>query len=217
MSASRSAEPIVNAIEQEPPAEPSAESSSERLAVVAILRELLQTEQEPPAEPSAEPSSERLPELVAILRELLQTEQEPPAEPSSERIAELVERAADLQEQLRAVLDELQTLLGDPDRVAGNSTGPIRIGGAVRAPAKIQHISPVYPPDAQTARVQGVVILEATVSSTGEVTDVEVLRSVPLLDEAAVAAVRQWRYEPTLVDGVAVPVLMTVTVNFQLR
>ena len=217
VSASRSAEPIVNAIEQEPPAEPSAESSSERLAVVAILRELLQTEQEPPAEPSAEPSSERLPELVAILRELLQTEQEPPAEPSSERIAELVERAADLQEQLRAVLDELQTLLGDPDRVAGNSTGPIRIGGAVRAPAKIQHISPVYPPDAQTARVQGVVILEATVSSTGEVTDVEVLRSAPLLDEAAVAAVRQWRYEPTLVDGVAVPVLMTVTVNFQLR
>jgi TonB family protein len=186
------------------------------LSVVAILRELLQTEQEPPAEPSAEPSSERL-SVVAILRELLQTEQEPPAEPSSERIAELVERAAALQEQLQAVLDELQTLIGDPDRVAGNSTEPIRIGGGVRAPAKIGDVAPVYPAEARTARVQGVVILEATVSSTGEVTDVEVLRSVPLLDEAAVAAVRQWRYEPTLVDGVAVPVLMTVTVNFALR
>ena len=213
VSASRFVEPIVNAIEQEPPAEPSAESSSERLAVVAILRELLQTEQEP----SAEPSSERLAELVAILRELLQTEQEPPAEPSSERIAELVERAAALQEQLQAVLDELQTLIGDPDRVAGNSTEPIRIGGGVRAPAKIGDVAPVYPAEARTARVQGVVILEATISSTGEVTGVEVLRSVPLLDEAAVAAVSQWRYEPTLVDGVAVPVLMTVTVNFALR
>ena len=48
-------------------------------------------------------------------------------------------------------------------------------------------------------------------------TDVKVLRSVPLLDEAAIEAVRQWRYTPTFVDGVAVPVIMTVTVNFQLR
>ena len=47
--------------------------------------------------------------------------------------------------------------------------------------------------------------------------DVEVLRSVPLLDEAAVAAVRQWRYEPTLVDGEPVSILMTLTINFQLR
>ena len=217
VSASRFAESIGNAVEQEPPAQPSAEPSSERLAeLAAILRELLQVEQEPPAQPSSERLAELL-ERAAVFRELLQVEQEPPAQPSSERIAELVERAAVLQEQLRAVLDELQTLLGDADRVAGNSTGPIRIGGGVRAPTKIRDVAPVYPPDARTARVQGVVILETTVSSTGEVTDVEVLRSVPLLDEAAVAAVRQWRYEPTLVDGVAVPVLMTVTLNFQLR
>ena len=65
--------------------------------------------------------------------------------------------------------------------------------------------------------MQGVVILEATIGPTGTVTDVNVLRSVPLLDEAAVAAVRQWQYTPTLLNGVPVPVIMTVTVNFSLR
>ncbi len=144
-------------------------------------------------------------------------EQEQPAGPSSEQIAELVARAAALQEQLQAVLDELQALLGDSDRSAGGSDEPFRVGGGIRPPAKIVNADPVYPPEAREARVQGVVIMEATISRTGEVSDVEVLRSVPLLDEAAVAAVRQWRYEPTLVDGEPVSILMTVTMNFRLR
>ena len=143
--------------------------------------------------------------------------QEQPAEPSSEQIAELVARAAALQEQLRAVLDELQALLGDSGRSAGGPDEPFRIGGGIRPPAKIVNADPVYPPEAREARVQGVVIMEVTLSRTGEVSDVEVLRSVPLLDEAAVAAVRQWRYEPTLVDGEPVSILMTVTMNFRLR
>ena len=144
-------------------------------------------------------------------------EQEQPAEPSSEQIAELVARAAALQEQLQAVLDELQALLGDSDRSAGGSDEPFRIGGGIRAPRKVADVAPVYPPEAQEARVQGVVVMELTLSRTGEVSDVEVLRSTPLLDEAAVAAVRQWRYEPTLVDGEPVSILMTVTMNFRLR
>ena len=144
-------------------------------------------------------------------------EQEQPAEPSTEQIAELVERAAALQEQLQAVLDELQALLGDSDRPAAGSDEPFRIGGGIRPPAKIVNADPVYPPEAREARLQGVVIMEVTLSPTGEVSDVEVLRSVPQLDEAAVAAVRQWRYEPTLVDGEPVPILLTVTVNFMLR
>ncbi len=64
--------------------------------------------------------------------------------------------------------------------------------------------------------MQGVVILEATINESGAVSDVRVLRSIPLLDQAAIDAVRQWQYEPTLVDGAAVPVLVTVTVNFSL-
>ena len=143
--------------------------------------------------------------------------QEQPAEPSSEQIAELVARAAALQEQLQAVLDELQALLGGSDRPAGGSDEPFRVGGGIRPPMKVLDVSPVYPPEAREARVQGVVILEITLSRTGEVSDVEVVRSTPLLDEAAVAAVRQWRYEPTLVDGEPVSILMTVTMNFRLR
>ena len=78
-------------------------------------------------------------------------------------------------------------------------------------------MQPVYPLIAQSARVQGVVIIEATIDPDGKVADTRVLRSIPLLDQAALDAVRKWEYEPTLLNGVAVPVIMTVTVNFTLR
>jgi TonB family protein len=93
---------------------------------------------------------------------------------------------------------------------------PIRVGGAIKPPAQTKRVTPPYPPEAQAAGVQGVVIMEATVGADGKVTDVRVLRSIPLLDQAAMDAVRQFEYTPTLVNGVAVPVLMTVTVNFTL-
>jgi protein TonB len=83
-------------------------------------------------------------------------------------------------------------------------------------PAQTKRVSPPYPPEAQAAGAQGVVIMEATVGADGKVTDVRVLRSIPLLDQAAMDAVRQWEYTPTVVNGVAVPVIMTVTVNFTL-
>jgi periplasmic protein TonB len=93
---------------------------------------------------------------------------------------------------------------------------PIRVAGNIRPPAKIRNVQPAYPLIAQRARVQGVVILEATIGATGKVEDVRVLRSIPLLDQSAIDAVRQWEYEPTLLNGVPVPVIMTVTVNFRL-
>ncbi|MYJ05752.1 MAG: energy transducer TonB, partial [Acidobacteria bacterium] len=94
---------------------------------------------------------------------------------------------------------------------------PVRVGGNISPPTKVRDVPPVYPPVAQQARVQGVVILEAVIGPTGAVTDVKVLRSVPLLDEAAITAVKQWQYTPTLLNGVPVPVIMTVTVNFTLQ
>ena len=94
---------------------------------------------------------------------------------------------------------------------------PVRVGGNISPPTKTRDVQPRYPEEARAARVQGVVILEATIGSTGVVTDVSVLRSVPLLDDAAIAAVLQWQYTPTLLNGVPVPVIMTVTVNFSLR
>ena len=93
----------------------------------------------------------------------------------------------------------------------------IRVGGLIKAPAKLKHVDPVYPELARVARVQGVVIVECLISPQGKVTDVKVLRSIPLLDQAAVDAVRQWTYTPTLLNAVPVPVIMTVTVTFNLK
>jgi periplasmic protein TonB len=93
---------------------------------------------------------------------------------------------------------------------------PIRLHSGVKAPLKVVHTAPVYPPIAQSARVQGTVILEAIISDAGLVESVRVLRSVALLDDAAIAAVRQWRYQPALVSGTPVPVIITVTVDFRL-
>jgi len=93
---------------------------------------------------------------------------------------------------------------------------PVRVGGQVKAPTQIKKVQPVYPAEAQAAKVQGIVIMEATIGVDGRVTDAKVLRSVPLLDQAAVDAVRQWEYTPTLLNGTAVPIIMTVTVTFNL-
>jgi protein TonB len=93
----------------------------------------------------------------------------------------------------------------------------VRVGGNIKAPTKIKDVRPVYPAIAQSARVQGVVIIEATIGPNGRVVDAKVLRSIPLLDAAALDAVRQWEFTPTLLNGVPVPVIMTVTVNFTLQ
>lgn len=93
----------------------------------------------------------------------------------------------------------------------------VRAGYGVREPRKIVHVAPEYPELARRARVDGTVILEAVLDVAGRVEQVHVLRSVPLLDEAAIRAVREWRYTPTELNGVPVPVLMTITVTFSLR
>jgi TonB family protein len=93
----------------------------------------------------------------------------------------------------------------------------VRVGGSVKAPEKTKDVRPVYPEIARAIAVQGVVILEVAVGADGKVTGVRVLKSEPFLDAAAVTAVSQWEYAPTLVDGKAVPVVMTVTQNFALR
>jgi len=93
---------------------------------------------------------------------------------------------------------------------------PVRTGGQIKAPALIKRVPPVYPPIAASAALQGVVVLEATVGRDGRVENVEVLRSVGLLDKAAVDAVRQWEYAPLLLNGQAERFILTVTVSFSL-
>jgi periplasmic protein TonB len=94
----------------------------------------------------------------------------------------------------------------------------VRVGGVIREPRKLVHVPPVYPVIAQQSRTQGTVTLEALIDVTGRVQNVKVLRSdSPLLDGAALQAVQQWRYSPTELNGVPVPVLMTIFVRFTLE
>ena len=91
----------------------------------------------------------------------------------------------------------------------------VRIGGQIKPPTKIKDVQPVYPAIARSARVAGVVTIEAMIGPDGKVMDATVVRSVPLLDQAALDAVKQWEYTPALLNGVPVPVLVTVTINFK--
>jgi protein TonB len=94
---------------------------------------------------------------------------------------------------------------------------PVPVGGRIRPPAKVRDAAPAYPDIARAARVEGTVIIETIIGVDGRVQSARILRSIPLLDAAAMAAVTQWIYTPTLLNGTAVPVIMTVTVRFQLQ
>jgi protein TonB len=102
---------------------------------------------------------------------------------------------------------------------AGDASGgtPVRLGGLIREPVKLRHVPPVYPEIARAARVHGLVVLECTLTPEGHVADIRVVSGHPLLAPAARRAVEQWLYKPTLLNGVPVPVIMTVTVKFELR
>ena len=95
--------------------------------------------------------------------------------------------------------------------------GAVRAEKDIKPPKLVKEVQPIYPEIARVAEVQGVVILSVKTDEEGRVKDAMVLRSIPLLDQAAIDAVRQWVYEPLIIDGKAVPVVFTVTVRFQLK
>jgi TonB family protein len=99
---------------------------------------------------------------------------------------------------------------------ADAAPAPLAVGGRVAVPQRLVTAQPVYPPFAKTAHVQGVVELAIVIDATGNVTKAQVVKSIPQLDKAAIDAVKQWKYAPTLVNGAAVPVTMVVQVSFTL-
>jgi len=124
---------------------------------------------------------------------------------------------------------------GSPDGVAGGVPGgvvggivgglpeappapvaPVRVGGSVREPRRLMVVPPVYPELAMMARLQGTVVIEATINERGRVVNVNLVEGAPLLTDAALEAVKKWVYTPTLVNGVPTPVIMKVTVHFRL-
>ena len=92
----------------------------------------------------------------------------------------------------------------------------VRIGGNLVAPKLVHRVNPQYPVLAAQARLSAILILEAEVDTHGRVQVVRVLRGQPLFDEAAVAAVKEWRYQPLLLNGTPTAFILTVTVVFNL-
>ena len=95
--------------------------------------------------------------------------------------------------------------------------GAVKVEGEIKPPRLVKTVNPVYPEEARSAEVQGVVILAARIDTNGKVKGIKVLRSIPQLDQAAIDALKQWIYEPLLKDGKPVEAVFTVTVRFQLK
>ncbi|HEY6946621.1 MAG TPA: energy transducer TonB [Candidatus Acidoferrum sp.] len=96
-------------------------------------------------------------------------------------------------------------------------TGPIRVGGNVQAARIVNRVQPIYPPLARQTRISGTVRLHAIISKDGTIQQLEVISGHPLLQQAALDAVRQWRYQPTLLNGEPVEVDTTIDVIFSLN
>jgi TonB family protein len=89
-----------------------------------------------------------------------------------------------------------------------------QVGGTITAPRRIKDVAPVYPAEAIAQGVEGAVIVDLLIDAAGHVSDSHLRRSHPLLDQAALDAVRQWEFATTLLNGEPTPVTMSVTVNF---
>ena len=160
----------------------------------------------PTERPVASPTAAPIQEPTAITPEL-------PLQPSFEKeglVTESIVGAGTLE----------STVVAPSPIVAEPSvpTPTVDVGGNIRQPERMAYVSPTYPALALTARVQGLVIIQATIDTTGRVQDARVMRTdSPLLNEAALTAVRQWVYTPTLLNGIPVNVIMTVTVQFRMN
>ncbi len=131
------------------------------------------------------------------------------------------ETFADAEQRVLAVMgiqSEVRLSASAPSAGVGGAPAaqdaPVRVGGNIPQPAKIKDVAPVLPQVARQAGVIGIVIVEITIDPQGRVSNARILRSVPLLDQAALDAVRQWEFAPTYVGGQPRSVIMTVPVPF---
>jgi len=98
--------------------------------------------------------------------------------------------------------------------VKAKPAGPVRVSSGVATGNLINKITPVYPAIAKAAHVQGQVVLHAIISKTGTIENLTVESGPPMLRQAAIDGVRQWRYKPYLLNGEPTEVDTTITVNF---
>jgi len=102
-----------------------------------------------------------------------------------------------------------------------NTTAPpqsarVRLSAGEAAGLLHKRVAPEYPPKARSNRIQGIVLLNATISKEGTVTDLSVISGDPLLAEAAINAIKKWKYKPYLVQGEPVEVETTIQMSFTL-
>jgi protein TonB len=183
------------------------------------LRDFVATVPPPPPPPAPPPPSATAPRATSAPIKAADTITDEAPEPPSGDVH--VEGGLPPGPGVDARASLIEGLKGDTPIAAPPAPPPpapklVRVGGVIREPRKLVHVAPVYPEIARQARIDGKVTMEAVLDVTGRVESVRVLNAVPLLEDAAVRAVRQWRYSPTELNGVPVPVLMTITVVFSL-
>ncbi|HEX7153514.1 MAG TPA: energy transducer TonB [Thermoanaerobaculia bacterium] len=128
-------------------------------------------------------------------------------------------RRVDREAVWKASKDSLQgEPMPQPVDERNTTTTARRVGGEVKAPVVIKRVDPVYAEEARKARISGIVIVETIITESGDVGDIRLLKSIlPAIDLAAMDAVRQWKFQPGTMDGVPVPVIFNLTVNFKLN
>jgi protein TonB len=118
---------------------------------------------------------------------------------------------------LGGVIGGTGTSVPTPPRQQAAAKRIVRVGSSLKAPRQIYSVQPDYPTLAREAHIWGTVVVNAVIDEQGNVVQAHALSGHPLLIPAALKAVLQWKYEPTLLNGVPVAVEMEVTVNFNLR
>ena len=92
----------------------------------------------------------------------------------------------------------------------------VRVSSGVQSGLLVRKVQPTYPPLARQARIQGTVVLQAQISKSGDIENLQLVSGHPMLAPAAIEAVKQWKYKPYLLNGEPVEVETTVQVNFSL-
>ena len=131
-------------------------------------------------------------------------------------LVEMLEaRRARLQAQIDEAGREIAALRGAAAAGDGcDGRAPIEVGKTIKPPMKLHDVKPAYPKEALDAGIGGTVVMRLMIGCSGEVLDAEVVNGVPQLNEAALSAVKQWRYRPTLMNGTPVPVMLHATMTF---